>query len=355
MLIAPLDWGLGHATRCVPLIREFLMQGCEVIIAADGKQQLILHEEFPSLQFLQLPGYQVSYGKNANRTFWKLAFQVPRLLSAIREEHKWLEEFLKINRVDLVISDNRFGFYSGKVTSVFITHQLLIKTSLGQFVDKQLQRLNYKRISRFDSCWIPDYDSEINLAGELSHPAILPAVPVSYLGSLSRLPDETGKERSFELLIILSGPEPSRTLFETQLIRELGETEMKTMLIRGLPGSDSPDEPVPRWVTVKNYADGKTLAGLIQNAKYILCRSGYSSVMDLLPRSKKCIFIPTPGQPEQIYLASYLQSKHYCLSYPQDQFSLREALHAASSFSPSFFHTAEKPYKEIIRKIIATV
>jgi hypothetical protein len=355
VLIAPLDWGLGHATRCVPIIREFISRGCEVIIAADGKQQFILREEFPALRFLQLPGYRVSYGKNAIHTFWKLFLQVPRLLTVVRKEHKWLEEFLKINTVDLIVSDNRFGFYSKEVTSIFITHQLLIKTSLGRFADEQLQRLNYKLIGRFSACWVPDFNSGNSLAGELSHPRKMPSVPVSYLGTLSRLSYPLGIDPSYELLIILSGPEPSRTLFENELIRQLWGTKIQTVLIRGLPGSDCSEVSAPEWVSVKSYADSQTLGGLIDGAKYIICRSGYSSVMDLVSRCRTCIFVPTPGQPEQIYLAGYLQSRKYCLAYPQKQFLLRDSLLAAASFTPAFFQPEEAPYKEIIRKIIAAV
>ena len=184
LLVAPLDWGLGHATRCVPVIRDLLNNHCEVWLAGEEMQEKLLREEFPSLSFLPLKGYRIKYGKSGFTG--KILLQVPSILSSIKEENKWLKEQVVKYGFEAVISDNRYGLYHKNIFSVFITHQLYIKSSLGKWSEKMLQKWNYKFINRFNECWIPDKEGENNLAGELSHPEKLPSIPTTYIGPLSR-------------------------------------------------------------------------------------------------------------------------------------------------------------------------
>ena len=184
LLVVPLDWGLGHATRYVPVIRDLLNNNCEVWLAGEGAQEKILREEFPSLPFLPLRGYRVKYSKVG--LTGKLLVQIPSILRSIQEENKWLKEQLDKYHLDGVISDNRYGLYHEKIFSVIITHQLSIKTGMGKWSEKVLQQWHYKLINRFDECWVPDEELDNNLGGELSHPSGLPAIPVKYIGPLSR-------------------------------------------------------------------------------------------------------------------------------------------------------------------------
>ncbi len=176
-MIAPLDWGLGHATRCIPLIKNLIECGCEVIIATEGKQQVLLQEEFKHNKFVVLTGYRIKYSNNSWKTIIKILFQIPKILNAINSEHQWLRRFLKENKVDAIIADNRYGFSSPNIPSIFITHQLTIKTSAGNLADQMLQKLNYLFIGKFAQCWIPDFEGENNLAGNLSHPKNYPKCP----------------------------------------------------------------------------------------------------------------------------------------------------------------------------------
>ncbi|HXC04315.1 MAG TPA: glycosyl transferase family 28, partial [Bacteroidia bacterium] len=213
VLVAPLDWGLGHATRCIPIIKELLNQRCEVIIAASGSQKALLQVEFPSLTFVELRGYKIKLGKNRVLTIFGLIGSIPKILIRIKREKAWLREFLSHDALDLIISDNRYGLAAPGICCVFVTHQLLIRTPFGWWADRLLQQMNYRLIRRFSRCWVPDREDEGGLAGELSHPAKTPGISLRYIGWLSRfevgpVTDKAGGTPAGEdyVLVLLSGP-----------------------------------------------------------------------------------------------------------------------------------------------------
>jgi len=236
LLVVPLDWGLGHATRCVPVIRDLMNNNCEVWLAGEGAQENLLREEFPSLPFLLLKGYRIKYAKNGFTA--KLLLQIPSILRSIKEENKWLKEQVSKYGFDAVISDNRYGLYHENIFSVFITHQLCIKSSLGKWTEKILQQWNYKLINKFTECWVPDEAGKNNLAGTLSHPFKFPTPPVKYIGPLSRFEKKKIDEIKKHLLIILSGPEPQRTILENKVIDQIVNYPATATIVRGLPGEN---------------------------------------------------------------------------------------------------------------------
>jgi uncharacterized protein (TIGR00661 family) len=353
VLISPLDWGLGHTTRCIPIIRELVQQGCTIIIACNSVQKTLLISEFPQLSFVNLQGYDLKYGKTRWGTVLRIIFQIPKILTRINNEKRWLNIFLKQQPVDIIISDNRFGLQARSVYSIFITHQLYIKTGVGNIADKFVQWLNYRRIARFNTCWVPDYKGDQSLAGKLSNPRKLPSLPVQYLGGLSRLQPCNDEASPVDLLIVLSGPEPQRSIFENRLLRQLKGYTGKAVLVRGLPESMD-DIKTEDNVTVYNYAPVNLLNKLICSAEYIISRSGYTTVMDLLKLQKKSIFVPTPGQAEQEYLAEYLYNKQLAYTVSQQQFSLQTALRAAHQFAYSMQAFSMEDYKLVIREFFTT-
>jgi uncharacterized protein (TIGR00661 family) len=331
LLIAPLDWGLGHATRCIPIIQELLRQNCEVLLAGEGKTAFILREAFPHLPLLHLQGYDIKYGRNKWELIGKMLFQVPNILAKIDDENEWLRDAIEEHNIDAVISDNRYGLYNEKLISVFITHQLFIQTSIASIADNLLQKLNYQFVDEYNECWVPDFPSIPNLGGDLSHPIVLPKVPVKYLGPLSRFTKENHYTEGDKVLIILSGPEPQRTIFENIVLQQLINFSTPVILIRGLPGETN----VPHLsgnITVYNHLPAKELELQIKNAAYIISRSGYSTIMDLISLGKKTILIPTPGQTEQEYLAEYLMKNRMAFCIKQDKFKLKNVLDLAASF-----------------------
>jgi hypothetical protein len=361
ILVAPLDWGLGHATRCIPIIKELLASDCDVWLAGEGVQETLLRSEFPELPFLPLAGYRIKYSRSKKRLLWKMIQQFPQIISAIRKEHNWLKKMIATHDFDGVISDNRFGLYHQKVPSVFITHQLSIKSTLGKWSEKILQTWNYKHINRFTECWVPDLAGENNLAGELSHPLIKPIAPIKYIGILSRF--EMDFANSFtlpvsdegdnnHLLFILSGPEPQRSILEDKIINEVSHYSSTATIVRGLPSSLS---VIPSTGMIKfyNHLPAQELSEEIAKAEWVISRCVYSTVMDLVKMQKKSILIPTPGQTEQEYLARYLQQKQIVFSVDQNNFSLESVIEEAKNFNyqiPDI--TIHQPLNEVVQSFL---
>jgi uncharacterized protein (TIGR00661 family) len=343
ILVAPLDWGLGHATRCIPIISALIHQNCNVLLAGEGRIKALLQQEFPHVSFLDLKGYQISYSKSKWTLPFTITTQIPKILAAVNYEHEWLEKTVLEYSIDAVISDNRYGLYHPQVPSIIITHQLLIKTPFGKQVDKYLQQLNYEYITQFTECWIPDAEGSVNLAGELSHPLKEPSIVTKYIGPLSRFNSDNEPKEEKHLLILLSGPEPQRTVLEELLLEQLVDYSGPVCLVRGLPG-DNTYLTVTNNISVFSHLSADELKQKILQASFVIGRCGYSTIMDLAILKKKGILIPTPGQTEQEYLAKHLMKMNFALCIEQGKFRLKNALQLASSFRyvlPVFAHDNE--------------
>ncbi len=337
ILVCPLEWGIGHATRCVPIIRELLRQEANVIIAADGRPLAFLRLEFPQLEFVKFPGYRFSYPSNGSMAL-KMALQVPAILKGIRQERQILNRIISEHQIDAVISDNRFGVSSERVPCVFITHQLKIKVpAYLSFLQPVLSKLNNHYISRFDECWIPDFADEPNLSGELSH--IHHQVPNTwFIGALSRFAagfsDSKAISKSrikYDFLVLLSGPEPQRTILEEKLLNQLKTHNYSALLLSGKPESKE-ERSFGENIKMLPHLDTRHLREAMDESGIILSRPGYSTIMDLAVTGKKAIFVPTPGQTEQEYLARYCMSKKWFYSMNQSEIDLPNALKNSSDY-----------------------
>ncbi len=331
ILIAPLDWGLGHATRCIPIVRLLQQQNHSIIIAATPKQQKLLQQELSNVKFIFSKGYNITYAKNTYFFGLKILFQIPKIIIAIYNEHQWLKKIIQEEKIDIVISDNRFGLFSKKVPCIFITHQLEIQAPF-EWMRAIIQKINYAFINKFHQCWIPDIAGENNMAGRLSHPKKLPQIPTHYLGNLSRFKIQTNTIKKYDVCVLLSGPEPQRTLLEEKLIHQTSLLKSKKIIfLRGLPETEKSISIT--GVEVYNHLQHHKLETVLNESEFIVSRSGYTSVMELLSLQKKAILIPTPGQTEQEYLAAYLLKKKIALSYTQNVFDMNEALKEAANFN----------------------
>lgn len=333
VLIAPLDWGLGHATRSVPVIRAFAEAGAEVFLAADGRGYDFLKAEFPELPLLHFPGYNITYPKNKGLTF-HLLLDAPRIIKRIKGEQAKLEELIEKHNIDLVVSDNRFGCWSPKAYCVYITHQLRIQAPVGARVASQVHK-HY--IEQFNEVWVPDVKSDTeNFSGKLAHPLPYKINNIHYIGALTRFTHKDwnpGAEKKHTLLVLLSGPEPQRSLFEDMIIRQLATLEVPTLLLRGIPDGAPLSSPYA-WLTIRNHLDTAALAEAVNTAEYVVCRSGYSTICDLAPFMGAPVFVPTPGQTEQEYLAKYFAAKNKAVTFTQKSFDLKTALVQAAAKAP---------------------
>ncbi len=355
ILVAPLDWGLGHATRCIPVIHALLAQDCDVWLAGEGAQKTLLQQEFPQLPFLDLEGYRVKYAKTALGLMLGILKQATRIKKAIKKEHEWLKQVIAQYHFDAIISDNRYGLHHKNIPAVFITHQLQIKSPFGKWSERWLQQKNYAYINQFTACWVPDHKSENQLAGALSHPLILPNVPVTYIGRLSRFEKKEVNSKPEHLLILLSGPEPQRSILENKTINEISFYKSTATIVRGLPDAVQLI-PSTNMIRFFNHLPAKMLNEEMQKASCIIARSGYSTVMDIAALGKKSILIPTPGQTEQEYLAGYLAEKNFAPFILQNDFSISKALSLVNNFQYKANNgVTDNEMKEAIRLFIASL
>ncbi len=351
VLIAPLNWGLGHATRCIPIVREFLLQGAEVIIGSEGDSLKILQEEFPSLESVELPAYNISYPANGNMAL-SIALQIPSLRKAIRKEHEFLEVLIETKKIDLVVSDNRYGLWSKKIPCVFMTHQVMIACpTILKFLQPILFSVQKHFIKHFSEFWIPDVEGENNLSGDLAHAYSLPS-NTHFIGALSRFDDSLKEEKSIssDLLVILSGPEPQRSIFENIVLEQLKNFKGKSVLLRGKPGEISKQEN--STTQIFSHLDSSTFAHYLRGAKMILSRPGYSSLMDYAVFNKRAILIPTPGQTEQEYLADFHKKNGKAYSENQNEFSLERCLEKVNEYKGFSFYKKNKMLETRVQNLL---
>jgi len=321
ILICPLDWGLGHATRCIPVIRLLLKKNAEVIIAGEGASLELLKKEFPQLSFIVLKGFNISY-PNKGSMILKMIFSIPKIIAGIFREHQALKKIISQNKIDIIISDNRYGLWNKNIKSIFITHQLMIKTP---FAEKLVHRLVLFFVKKYDECWIPDVETSVNLSGDLSH-----KYPVTkntfFVGTLSRF-EAAGETPvyNYDVLAIVSGPEPQRSIFEKKIIEQLKQTRLKTLVVCGKPQLNQSKETIDT-ITLLSHLNSDEMEKAILQSKIIIARSGYSTIMDMAVLGKKVIFVPTPGQTEQEYLAEKFMQNKLAFAQTQALFNLQQAL-----------------------------
>ena len=317
----------------IPLIHALLRTDAEVMLASKGKAGELLKTEFPDLPFYDLPSATIRYSRRKSQA-WILAFQIPLLLVSVSKEHRWLKKFLITHPLDIVISDNCYGLYNSSILSVFLSHQVSPLLPAGlKWMEPFVHKVLGLFIRSFDRCWIPDdKDPILNLTGRLSHRYPL-FRNTAFMGILSRfceLPDSTGKEpvKKVDILVILSGPEPQRTLMEEIMTRQLEGTDYKAMIICGMQHSCRFENESVHASSIEYtyHLPADAFREAMRNAGIIVCRSGYSTIMDLAELGLSAILMPTPGQPEQEYLAGYLSRQGFFHCIDQRNFNLQAAI-----------------------------
>jgi uncharacterized protein (TIGR00661 family) len=323
ILVAPLNWGLGHATRCIPIIRELQKNDFNVIIASDGVALSLLQKEFPELLALSLPSYDIEYAQNGDDFKWKLIKNSPKLLLAIIAENKKVKEWVTQYELIGIISDNRFGVYSKQIPSVFITHQLKVLSGDTTWISSKIHQFFIKK---FTVCWVPDFQEKPNLTGKMGHLKTTD-LALEYIGPLSRL-EKKELPNLYSLMVILSGPEPQRTLLEIMLTKEVAHFNGNVIFIKGVLESVQ-KKSQDQHITYYNFMTSLELEHAFNESEMVLCRSGYTTIMDLTKLNKKAFFIPTPGQFEQEYLAKKMRRSGFAPFAKQDDFSIENLLEVA--------------------------
>jgi len=349
-LVSPLDWGLGHATRCIPLIRQLLRLDFEVIIGAEGRAAALLAREFPQLELVAIPGYDILYPKGSGMAL-HMGMQLPRISRAIRGEHTFLDKMVKDRRLDAVISDNRFGLWSVKVPSIYMTHQLTIKAppamALTEFF---LHRMHARYIRNFGECWIPDLEGKDGLSGDLAHKRPGP-VPTFFIGPLSRfIAASPAAEKKYDLMFIISGPEPQRSIFEDITMQALSSGRHKALVLTGKP-EQTKNQVHHESIEVQPHMDTSAMQAAMLSSDLVICRSGYSTIMDLATLGCRAVFVPTPGQTEQEYLARYHTEKGHYFHLRQDKFDLDRMISGSKGYEGIKITNDEHLLKERINEL----
>ncbi len=346
ILVAPLDWGLGHATRCVPVIHALLRHGAVPVLGADGGPLALLRNEFPALEHVVLPGLEVRYGRGGSQA-WSMARQFPAMLRSIRQEEAMIARLVPELRLDAILSDQRFGLHSDQVPGVLVTHQVFPFTPVAQ---RLMRAINRRHIARFERCWVMDEEQAPGLAGELSHGRDLPA-NARYIGVHSRMApsDGTAAVAHHRVVAVISGPEPQRTLFEEKLIAQLHTVPGDHLLVRGKPGAGGEQRRGP--LRVVDHLNAADLRAALLGAGLIVSRSGYTTLMDLSVLGRSALIVPTPGQPEQEYLARLHRRTGRFLVQHQDSLDLRAALDRAPS--PTTPHPADQALERALQDLAA--
>ena len=319
ILVAPLNWGIGHATRCIPIINALIEQNFEPVIASDGAALALLKKEFKQVVFIELPAYNITYSKSKSSFKWRLFRQLPKIKKAILKEHLAIKKIVHDYAIEGIISDNRMGVYSSKIPSVFITHQLNV---LSGMTTKLSTSLHDYYLKKFDECWVPDFENTPNLSGKLGHDFTTKLLPIKYIGALSRL-EKTLIPSKFDIMVLLSGPEPQRGLLEQKLFKELADYNGNILFVKGKIEGEQRIETKQQF-TIYNFMTSADLQTALNSCDLVISRSGYTTVMDLAKLGKKAFFIPTPGQFEQEYIAQNLNEQGIIPSCNQKEFSLKQ-------------------------------
>ncbi|WKK66060.1 glycosyltransferase [Lutimonas zeaxanthinifaciens] len=315
ILVAPLNWGLGHAVRCIPIIQALKNDGFIPVVASDGDSLSYLRQIFPNLSSYELPSTSVEYTSKGSLLKYKLLQQAPVFLKTVYKERKCVQEIHCIEQLSGIISDNRFGIRLEGIPSIYITHQLQV---LSGSTSRLTTRIHENIISRFDECWVPDF--QINgLAGLLSRPKAK-MEKVRFIGPLSSFKKEK-KEKKIDILVILSGPEPQRSLLESKIKEELSGFNGVCLIVRGLIEKKQVYSK-HKNITLVNFMLRSELKSSIAESHLVISRSGYTSIMDYYMMESKAFFVPTPGQNEQEYLAENLKEQGVADYSRQSEFSL---------------------------------
>jgi uncharacterized protein (TIGR00661 family) len=342
ILVCPLEWGLGHVTRCVPVIKELQKNNFHVLVGISARHRDFFSSFISDVEYVIIPSFTIKY--YCRNAFISILLQLPKFFLQMIKDHFILSQMIKKKNISLVISDNRYGLYNYKIKSVLITHQVFmcLPKNLG-FLRSSLYKVTAKMINRFDECWIPDINSAPqSYSGKLSHDRLLPS-NYKYIGILSRFKDlKLNKMYAVmhQALVILSGPEPQRTQFEESIYSQAESLPLKIIMIRGTPGAIT-GKSVSN-IAFHNHINDNDFLELIATSEFIICRAGYSTIMDLLVSGKTALLVPTPGQTEQEYLAEYLSSVQRFISVSQKEFNFAKAIENLKSFKKDrTFHPVE--------------
>ena len=338
ILICPLEWGLGHASRMIPVARKLREMNHNVFIGSGEEHLSLFRNELTGLNYINFSGFSPGYSRILPQ-YASLLFKIPSLMYNIIREHNRLKKIIKENSIDIVISDNRFGLWNKTVTSVYVTHMPLIPLpEFFKFLEPVGVLLHRIIIKKYSLCFIPDLPGNLNLSGRLSHGVRLPE-NTRFIGILSKFTSLEKSQienpvKSQHNTVILSGPEPQKGILRQKLTRLLKDAKPETIMFEGKPSKGGEITRTGN-ITFYSHLPASRMKGIIEESENIITRSGYSTVMELASLNRGALIIPTPGQTEQEYLAEYLSGKGWFYTMSQDETDGGIAFHTKNELIPA--------------------
>lgn len=337
VLLAPLDWGLGHATRLIPIIR-YLIPRTEVHIAASGLGLELLKKNTDiqaHVTFHQLTDLHINYSGEGQNMIWHLMTQLPALLKKKKNDAKIIASLQGQYQYDIIISDNRYGVLASGAYNIFMTHQVQILSGKNRLMDNMLLNIHKRLYAAYNEMWIVDHPNIGKaIAPALSHPDKKTHQNAHYIGHLSQFNRLSTADNISEstVLVLLSGPEPARTELLLKLHDQaLKMPKYKFTFITGAP--INVELPEAKHIEVYGLLPSSDIITKMETCGLVICRSGYSTVMDLMVFEKKALLVPTPGQTEQEYIAQHLQSSRVCYNRTQNELNLQHDIPQAMTYS----------------------
>jgi uncharacterized protein (TIGR00661 family) len=330
------SWGLGHATRSLPIMRKLIAEGNELTIVSHGRSLELLKMELgESAKYVDCEDYPLPYTEKSKVFLLRFCWFAPRLIKSMIAEHKKIVKYVDSNKFDIIISDNRYGVFHRNVPSFFITHQLrVIAPARIKLIENSWEKFNYYFQNYFQNIMVPDYE-ENGISGDLSHNLnLLNSKKVVYFGIMSDFKKASVSE-DVDFLFSISGPEPQRQVMEDLIIDQLNNINGKIVLSLGRKLDDNGEKKMDSLnsnIKLYPFLPGQERELLMNKSKIIVSRSGYSTLMDVYALDKKALFVPTPQQTEQQYLAKYHEEMGNFLYVNQEEINLQKDLEKAKRY-----------------------
>lgn len=323
ILICPLEWGLGHAGRMVPVARKLLAMGNNVFIGSGENHSEFFRKEVSGLSYIHFPGFRIKYSGWLPQ-YIVIFFRTPAFIFRCIAEHYRLKKIISEYNIDIVISDSRIGLWNKHISTALVTHMIRIPHPGGlRFLENLGNPLVKNLTGKFKLCLIPDLPGEVNVSGKLSHNVSLPS-NARYAGLLSRFvdpgPESSGIRKKYYCTVILSGPEPQKSILRDKLSEILKTADKPSVILEGSPRGEI-RRSVKGNITYISHLPTSEFGKLILESENIVTRSGYTTIMELISLRRSALLIPTPGQSEQEYLAEYLAGKGWFKTTSQDNLS----------------------------------
>jgi uncharacterized protein (TIGR00661 family) len=316
------SWGLGHATRSLPVIRKLIAEKNKLTVISNGRSLELLKKELgDAAEYFDIPDYPMLVSENTRQFLAKSMVYWPVFIKRIEDGLSALQKILDQKQYDCIVSDARYDMYSKNIPSFFISHQMRIMNPLRiKMFERAMERFNLFFFKRYVGVIVPDYKEE-NLSGDLSHNLKrIDEDMIHYVGVLS---DFTKRSmiKDIDYLISISGPEPQRSILEEKLSSQVNELEGNIVMTLGKAEKYSVVKK--KHLTTYSFVTKELREELLNKAKLVVSRSGYSTIMDVAVVGTKALFIPTPGQIEQEYLSKYHNELGTFYSVSQDAIHLK--------------------------------